>query len=152
MKDKVLIVANLNSVYLNSAYDYTISPMDKAIVKTDIQIAVPHGCYGRVGEFLVCRLSSVTLLFFLNATYAPLLCFISFRENRKRITLFIFPFLAPRSGLAAKHFIDVGGESLFMLTPTFVKLEPLSEDHVLSTVLPVILLICLCVPFSWSCR
>ncbi|KAF6732611.1 Deoxyuridine 5'-triphosphate nucleotidohydrolase [Oryzias melastigma] len=38
-------------------------PMDKAIVKTDIQIAVPHGCYGRV---------------------------------------------APRSGLAAKHFIDVG--------------------------------------------
>ncbi|XP_040902919.1 deoxyuridine 5'-triphosphate nucleotidohydrolase, mitochondrial isoform X2 [Toxotes jaculatrix] len=48
---------------LYSAYDYTIGPMDKAIVKTDIQIAVPHGCYGRV---------------------------------------------APRSGLAAKHFIDVG--------------------------------------------
>lgn len=35
---------------LNSAYDYSIPPMDKAIVKTDIQIAVPHGCYGRVGE------------------------------------------------------------------------------------------------------
>ncbi|KAG7483038.1 deoxyuridine 5' [Solea senegalensis] len=48
---------------LYSAYDYTIAPMDKAIVKTDIQIAVPHGCYGRV---------------------------------------------APRSGLAVKHFIDVG--------------------------------------------
>uniref|UniRef100_A0A3Q2SQU8 Deoxyuridine 5'-triphosphate nucleotidohydrolase n=1 Tax=Fundulus heteroclitus TaxID=8078 RepID=A0A3Q2SQU8_FUNHE len=48
---------------LYSAYDYSIMPMDKAIVKTDIQIAVPHGCYGRV---------------------------------------------APRSGLAAKHFIDVG--------------------------------------------
>lgn len=48
---------------LYSAYDYTIGPMDKAIVKTDIQIAVPHGCYGRV---------------------------------------------APRSGLAVKHFIDVG--------------------------------------------
>ncbi|XP_054626444.1 deoxyuridine 5'-triphosphate nucleotidohydrolase, mitochondrial isoform X1 [Dunckerocampus dactyliophorus] len=48
---------------LYSAYDYSIGPMDKAIVKTDIQIAVPHGCYGRV---------------------------------------------APRSGLAAKHFIDVG--------------------------------------------
>ncbi|XP_028256781.1 deoxyuridine 5'-triphosphate nucleotidohydrolase, mitochondrial isoform X1 [Parambassis ranga] len=48
---------------LYSAYDYTVGPMDKAIVKTDIQIAVPHGCYGRV---------------------------------------------APRSGLAAKHFIDVG--------------------------------------------
>ncbi|XP_047218695.1 deoxyuridine 5'-triphosphate nucleotidohydrolase, mitochondrial [Girardinichthys multiradiatus] len=48
---------------LYSAYDYSIGPLDKAIVKTDIQIAIPHGCYGRV---------------------------------------------APRSGLAAKHFIDVG--------------------------------------------
>ncbi|XP_052438456.1 deoxyuridine 5'-triphosphate nucleotidohydrolase, mitochondrial [Carassius gibelio] len=48
---------------LYSAYDYTIGPMDKALVKTDIQIAVPHGYYGRV---------------------------------------------APRSGLAVKHFIDVG--------------------------------------------
>ncbi|KAL2088912.1 hypothetical protein ACEWY4_015811 [Coilia grayii] len=48
---------------LYSAYDCSIGPMDKAIVKTDIQIAIPHGCYGRV---------------------------------------------APRSGLAAKHFIDVG--------------------------------------------
>jgi dUTP pyrophosphatase len=36
--------------------------MEKALVKTDIQIALPSGCYGRV---------------------------------------------APRSGLAAKHFIDV---------------------------------------------
>ncbi|XP_058521871.1 deoxyuridine 5'-triphosphate nucleotidohydrolase, mitochondrial isoform X1 [Ochotona princeps] len=48
---------------LYSAYDYTIPPMEKAVVKTDIQIALPSGCYGRV---------------------------------------------APRSGLAAKHFIDVG--------------------------------------------
>lgn len=48
---------------LYSAYDYSVAPLDKAIVKTDIQIAVPPGCYGRV---------------------------------------------APRSGLAAKHFIDVG--------------------------------------------
>ncbi|XP_048193124.1 deoxyuridine 5'-triphosphate nucleotidohydrolase, mitochondrial-like [Perognathus longimembris pacificus] len=47
---------------LYSAYDYTIPPMEKALVKTDIQIALPSGCYGRV---------------------------------------------APRSGLAAKHFIDV---------------------------------------------
>ncbi|KAM5290806.1 deoxyuridine 5'-triphosphate nucleotidohydrolase, mitochondrial-like [Glossophaga mutica] len=46
-----------------SAYDYTVPPMEKALVKTDIQIALPAGCYGRV---------------------------------------------APRSGLAAKHFIDVG--------------------------------------------
>ncbi|XP_057636959.1 deoxyuridine 5'-triphosphate nucleotidohydrolase, mitochondrial [Chionomys nivalis] len=48
---------------LYSAYDYTVAPMEKAVVKTDIQIAVPSGCYGRV---------------------------------------------APRSGLAVKHFIDVG--------------------------------------------
>ncbi|KAM7239516.1 hypothetical protein CapIbe_009011 [Capra ibex] len=48
---------------LYSAYDYTVPPMEKVLVKTDIQIALPSGCYGRV---------------------------------------------APRSGLAAKHFIDVG--------------------------------------------
>ncbi|KAI4888567.1 hypothetical protein NFI96_014858 [Prochilodus magdalenae] len=54
---------------LYSAYDYSIGPMDKAIVKTDIQIAVPPGCYGRV---------------------------------------------APRSGLAAKHFIDVGASQGFL--------------------------------------
>lgn len=44
--------ANLNNLCWNSAYDYSIGPLDKAIVKTDIQIAVPHGCYGRVGECL----------------------------------------------------------------------------------------------------
>ncbi|XP_078055974.1 deoxyuridine 5'-triphosphate nucleotidohydrolase, mitochondrial isoform X1 [Mustelus asterias] len=48
---------------LYSAYDYVVHAQDKVIVKTDIQIAVPSGFYGRV---------------------------------------------APRSGLAAKHFIDVG--------------------------------------------
>uniref|UniRef100_A0A8D2HD95 Deoxyuridine 5'-triphosphate nucleotidohydrolase n=1 Tax=Urocitellus parryii TaxID=9999 RepID=A0A8D2HD95_UROPR len=47
---------------LYSAYDYIIPPMEKALVKTDVQIALPSGCYGRV---------------------------------------------APRPGLAAKHFIDV---------------------------------------------
>ncbi|NXX23010.1 DUT protein, partial [Podargus strigoides] len=33
---------------LYSAYDCVIPPMEKAIVKTDIQIALPSGCYGRV--------------------------------------------------------------------------------------------------------
>nr|XP_051678366.1 deoxyuridine 5'-triphosphate nucleotidohydrolase, mitochondrial isoform X2 [Oryctolagus cuniculus] len=33
---------------LYSAYDYTVPPMEKAIVKTDIQIALPSGCYGRI--------------------------------------------------------------------------------------------------------
>ncbi|XP_072349111.1 deoxyuridine 5'-triphosphate nucleotidohydrolase-like [Scyliorhinus torazame] len=48
---------------LYSAYNYMVPAQDKVIVKTDIQIAVPSGFYGRV---------------------------------------------APRSGLAAKYFIDVG--------------------------------------------
>ncbi|XP_041355494.1 deoxyuridine 5'-triphosphate nucleotidohydrolase-like [Gigantopelta aegis] len=52
---------------LYSAYDCTVPKSGKGIVKTDIQIALPHGCYGRI---------------------------------------------APRSGLAAKHFIDVGGKEL----------------------------------------
>ena len=48
---------------LYSAYDCVVPAQDKAIVKTDLQIKVPSGTYGRV---------------------------------------------APRSGLAAKHFIDIG--------------------------------------------
>lgn len=48
---------------LYSAEDVTVPAKGKALVKTDIQIAVPHGYYGRI---------------------------------------------APRSGLAHKHFIDVG--------------------------------------------
>ena len=48
---------------LYSAYDYEIPAYGKLIAKTDIQIRVPDGTYGRI---------------------------------------------APRSGLAAKHFIDIG--------------------------------------------
>ncbi|XP_052252361.1 deoxyuridine 5'-triphosphate nucleotidohydrolase-like [Dreissena polymorpha] len=48
---------------LYGAYDAVIPARGKAVVKTDIQISLPDGCYGRV---------------------------------------------APRSGLAAKNFIDVG--------------------------------------------
>uniref|UniRef100_A0A6I8RCA4 Deoxyuridine 5'-triphosphate nucleotidohydrolase n=1 Tax=Xenopus tropicalis TaxID=8364 RepID=A0A6I8RCA4_XENTR len=33
---------------LYSAYDYVIPALDKMVVKTDIQISVPTGCYGRV--------------------------------------------------------------------------------------------------------
>ena len=32
-----------------SAYDVTIPAEGKALVKTDIAIALPEGCYGRVG-------------------------------------------------------------------------------------------------------
>lgn len=48
---------------LYAAYDYVIKAKGKEMVKTDLQIALPSGCYGRV---------------------------------------------APRSGLAWKHSIDVG--------------------------------------------
>lgn len=48
---------------LFSGYDCTIPAKGKAFVKTDIEIAVPNGCYGRI---------------------------------------------APRSGLAKDHFIDIG--------------------------------------------
>jgi dUTP pyrophosphatase len=48
---------------LYSAYDYEIQPHGKILAQTDIQVAVPYDCYGRI---------------------------------------------APRSGLAHKHFIDVG--------------------------------------------
>lgn len=39
-----------------SAYDYEIKPHDKQMVKTDIQIAVPDGCYGRVGKMKCIRI------------------------------------------------------------------------------------------------
>ena len=48
---------------LHAAYDYVIKARGKDMVKTDLQIALPSGCYGRI---------------------------------------------APRSGLAWKHSIDVG--------------------------------------------
>ena len=33
-----------------SAYDYVIESKGKMLVKTDIQIALFDGCYGRIGE------------------------------------------------------------------------------------------------------
>lgn len=56
-------IGNTCILYVYSAYDYTITARGKVLVKTDIQIELPSGCYGRV---------------------------------------------APRSGLAHKHFLDVG--------------------------------------------
>lgn len=72
--------------------------MDKAIVKTDIQIAVPQGYYGRVGELSL--IMQLWLYQFVLVT--PL----------TNISLLLSSSSAPRSGLAAKYFIDVGGEFL----------------------------------------
>ncbi|CAF0792614.1 unnamed protein product [Didymodactylos carnosus] len=33
---------------LRSAYDYVLAARDKVIAQTDIQIAIPAGCYGRI--------------------------------------------------------------------------------------------------------
>ncbi|ARF02662.1 SWPV1-047 [Shearwaterpox virus] len=33
---------------LYSAYDYTIQPMDKELILTDIVMSIPSGCYGRI--------------------------------------------------------------------------------------------------------
>lgn len=110
---------------LNSAYNYSIPPMDKAIVKTDIQIAVPHGYYGRVGECL----SAIQFLFvfgFILFYLSYLLCELVLvfpvcapvvkHQVVCNCLFVVFPSPAPRSGLAAKHFIDVGGELASYLT------------------------------------
>jgi len=58
----------------NSAYDCVVPARGKFLVKTDLQVEVPPGCYGRV---------------------------------------------APRSGLALKNFIDVGGKMITEICQIF---------------------------------
>ena len=58
----MFVTSDLHCIFF-SAYDYTVPSHGKVLAKTDIKIALPDGCYGRI---------------------------------------------APRSGLAHKHFIDVG--------------------------------------------
>ena len=62
----------------------TIPGDGKALVKTDLAIALPDGCYGRVGMCVQ--------VFLLNTLY--------------QILIFT---AAPRSSLSWKHHIDVGG-------------------------------------------
>ncbi|KAB0368353.1 hypothetical protein FD755_020119, partial [Muntiacus reevesi] len=35
-----------------SAYGYTVPPVEKGLIKTNIQIVLPSGCYGRVAPHL----------------------------------------------------------------------------------------------------
>lgn len=35
---------------LRSAYNYTVNPLGNAMVKTDLQIYLPRGCYGRIAS------------------------------------------------------------------------------------------------------
>lgn len=34
--------------FFNSAYDYTVPAHGREVVKTDLQVEIPDGCYGRV--------------------------------------------------------------------------------------------------------
>jgi dUTP pyrophosphatase len=70
---------------LSSAYDIVVPARGKAIVKTDLAIAIPPNTYARIGKTL--QLEKQSMLWFLT------ICMCT---------------LAPRSGLAAKNFIDVG--------------------------------------------
>ncbi len=72
---------------LSSAYDLVIPKRGKAIVKTDIAIAIPEGTYARVGEYTI---------------------FCLVRAFVVSLTLIDIGCSAPRSGLAVKNFIDVG--------------------------------------------
>jgi len=39
--------------FVFSAYDYVIPSSGKVVALTDLQIALPSGCYGRIGKFLI---------------------------------------------------------------------------------------------------
>ena len=70
-------------ISLSSAHDYVLPGRGRIVAQTDIQIAVPDGCYGRVDK-------NFDLLFW--------------KEH-------LSPISAPRSGLAVKSGIDTGGMS-----------------------------------------
>jgi dUTP pyrophosphatase len=46
-----------NKYCIFSAYDYVLPARGKVTALTDIQIAVPDGCYGRVGQYLAIEFS-----------------------------------------------------------------------------------------------
>jgi len=71
-----------------SACDLIVPAEGKALVKTDIAVAIPEGCYGRIGKS--------------HYTHNTLL----------RVTT------APRSSLAWKHHLDTGGNVLIIPTTT----------------------------------
>ncbi|OXB63248.1 hypothetical protein ASZ78_011197 [Callipepla squamata] len=84
---------------LYSAYDCVIPPMEKAVVKTDIQVALPSGCYGRVGKRAGHYKGSEG-----RAERSEMIFSLRFRLR----VFYTHKSSPPRSGLAAKHFIDVG--------------------------------------------
>jgi hypothetical protein len=85
-------------------------------VPTDIAIAVPDGYYGRVGALSVYVCVCVCVVVCLCVCVCVVVCLCVYVcvcvggwvvVLRLQLTL-----AAPRSGLAVKHFIDVGGKLL----------------------------------------
>lgn len=82
---------------LSAAQPCVIPAHGKGLVKTDLAIIVPEGCYGRIGALpTVARLAAASPT---HAQSAPSL--LSFADRAS-------PPAAPRSGLAWKNFIDTG--------------------------------------------
>ena len=56
-----LIISHQLTILLNSAYHYTVPAHGKVIAMTDLQIALPDGCYGRIGthytSYLLCAMN-----------------------------------------------------------------------------------------------
>ena len=93
---------------LSSAYDLVVPARGKALVKTDLEMAIPEGCYGRVGEggAIPCappRRAAPCAPPRRPAAHHNLLC----RGLRSHASCLSWC-AAPRSGLAWKNFIDTG--------------------------------------------
>ena len=82
-----------------SAAEMVVPARGKALVPTDLSIAIPEGTYARVGERPTVPVPVPSS--FLCRLFAPQV----FDEMPVRS---VCPFAAPRSGLALKHSIDVG--------------------------------------------
>jgi dUTP pyrophosphatase len=80
---------------LAAAQPCVIPAHGKGLVKTDLAIIVPEGCYGRIGERCAPRIPRARLN---HSSPRRLTC------DRSAVPLIA----APRSGLAWKNFIDTG--------------------------------------------
>ncbi|KAE8796543.1 Deoxyuridine 5'-triphosphate nucleotidohydrolase [Hordeum vulgare] len=78
---------------LSSAVGVTVPARGKALVATDLSVAVPHGTYARIGTHAAMPFPSPSS----SSSAMPLTC-----------STECFRMAAPRSGLAWKHAIDVG--------------------------------------------